>query len=420
MREASLLVLHAGELATVGGDTPGREVSRRALVRVPDGAVAIEGERIAAVGESHEISARWRSERTLDAEGGAVTAALADPHTHLVFAGERGREFAARVRGEPLPAGLAGGIAETVRATAAAPDEVLRALTRARLDRWLAAGVTLVEVKSGYGLDVASELRLLALLQEAARGHAVEVVPTLLAAHALPAPYDGRERDYLDEVADPAARAARERGLAECADAFVEEGAFSAEAALAHLERCRALGLVPRVHAEQLSRSGGTQVAVRVGAASADHLERAGEEEVRALAGSHVSAVLSPGAALTVDGRSGTRPPARALLTAGVPVALATDYNPGTSLLPAPGLLPALATRLFGMTPDEALAGVTAAAAGCLGRGERLGRLAPGFRADLCVWEVPRPVDLAYELSEHRPRVVVARGRVVHRRPAGR
>lgn len=418
MNQASLLVLHAGELVTVAADTAAREVSQRPLLRLADAGVAVRGDRIVAVGESRAIASAWRGEETIDAAGSAVTAALADPHTHLVFAGDRLLEFAARMRGEPLPSGLGTGIAETVRATAAASDEELVRLTRARLDRWLRAGVTLVEVKSGYGLTVAGELRLLAVLREAARGHAVEVVPTLLAAHAVPVAYRGRERDYIEEVANPAAQAAREQGLAECADAFIEAGAFSADAALGHLEWCRSLGLVPRVHAEQFSVSGGARVAAQVQAASADHLERAGEEEVRLLATAGVTAVLSPGASLTVDGRGAARPPARALVEAGVAVALATDCNPGTSNFPAPGLVPALATRLFGLTPDEALAGVTAAAAACLGRGARRGRLAPGYEADFCVWEVPRAADLAYELAEHRPRVVVTRGQVVHRRLA--
>lgn len=413
MNDCSLLIVHAGEVATVAAETPAAAVSTAALARWLDAAVAVRGETIVEVGATRDLEARWRAETRLDAEGKAVTAALADPHTHLVFAGGRQAEFTARVSGRPLPPGLGGGIGETVRATAAASDAALVGAVRRRLDRWLGAGVTLVECKSGYGLTVEGELRLLEVAGRAAHGHRLEMVRTLLAAHALPPAYEGRETDYLDEVAWPAALAAHERGFAECVDVFIERGAFTAAAARPYLERCRALGLTPRVHADQLTRSGGTEVAVAVAAASADHLEQASAAEVARLSGSRVTAILTPGAVLTLEGRGGVRPPARALLEAGVPVALASDYNPGTSTQTSPSLTPSLAARLFGMTPDETLAGVTAAAAQALGRGERLGRVAPGYQADLCVWPFAKAADLAYQLGEHVPERVLVRGRVV-------
>lgn len=416
MMECSLLLTDAGEIVTVAAETSAMEVSRAPLRRWRDAAVAVRGDRIVDVGPSGELVSRWRAERVVSAKGHAVTPAFVDPHTHLACAGSRREEFAARVRGVSLPPGLGGGIAETVRATTACEDGELASALAGRLRHWVGSGTTLIECKSGYGLTVEGEVRLLEQIRDTAeQQRSAEVVGTLLAAHALPAAYAGRETAYLEEVAWPAAVAAAERGLAEYVDVFIEDGAFTAAAAEAYLRRCRTLGLRSRVHADQFTRSGGTRVAVRVGAASVDHLEQAGSEEVELLSGSGVTAILCPGAVLTVEGRGGARPPARHLIAAGVPVALATDYNPGTSNQPAPSLTPALAARLFGMTPDETLAGVTAAAAHSLGRGDRLGRIAPGYQADLCVWQVAAADDLSYELAEHLPDHVFVRGREVGR-----
>ncbi len=415
MNDCTLLIVDAGEIVTVAAETPATEVSRAPLVRWRDAAVAVRGELIVDVGPTRELSRRWRPEKELSAGGSAVTAALVDPHTHMAYAGSRREEFAARMRGRAPASGFGGGIQETVRATAALEDGELSFFLHDRFFRWLAFGATLVECKSGYGLTVESELRLLRIAGGTAENGDVEVVRTLLAAHALPDAYAGREREYLDEVAWPAAVAAAERGWAEYVDVFVEQGAFTAPAAEAYLRRCRKLGLRARVHADQLSRSGGTGVAVAVGAASADHLEHAGPEEVERLRGSGVTAILCPAAVLTVEGRGGVRPPARALIEAGVPVALATDYNPGTAQQGVPSLTPSLAARLFGMTPDETLAGVTAAAAHALGRGERLGRVAPGYQADLCIWHLGTADDLTYELAGHTPDNVIVRGREVMR-----
>jgi imidazolonepropionase len=416
MKSCSLLVVNAGELASPLPRDAGATPASSSLLRIEDGAVAIDGKRIAEVGPTSKLVAEWDAKETLDASGGSVTPALCDPHTHLLFAGWREEEFGARVSGLPMRGrGLSGGIGSTVSETAAASDGTLEQILRERLDHWLISGVTLVEIKSGYGLTAASELRMLEIIHRVSENHVVEVVGTVLAAHSLPASYEGRAYAYLDEIAWPVTLRAHARGLAEYADIFVEEGAFKVSEAERYLNRVRDLGMGLRVHADQLSACGGAALGARIGAASVDHLEHAGIPEVKALAGSGAVAVLLPGAILTVEGRGGRRPPARQLLDAGVPVAIATDFNPGTSTQSSPVLSMGLATRLLGLTPEESLTAATRDAARSLGRGRVTGTIAAGQRADLCVWDVPRASHLAYSLNSHRPRHVVASGQVAVR-----
>ena len=426
MTHCDLLILHAGELFSPAPESPGSPSALRTAGAVggraqeeatviPDGAVAVVGETIAEVGTTDDLARRWRAAETLDAAGGAVTPAFTDPHAHPVFAGWRAEEFAARVSGRTTDPALETGIASTARTTAEATDAELVDLVRARLDSWLLAGTTLVECKSGYALTHEGEIRLLRLAREAADGHAVEIVTTLLAAHALPPEYAGRAQAYLDEVAWPATEEARRFQMAEYADVFVEPDLFPVEIAEPYLRRAAEIGLGVRVHADQLARSGGTAMAARLRAASADHLERAEAEDAAALAGVGTVAVLAPGAVLTMEGRGGQRPPARALAASGVPIALATDFNPGSSTLQSPALALGLACRLLGLTPEAAWVASTANAAASVGRGRTRGRLLAGYRADVCLWDVPRARDLAYQLDAHRPRHVVAGGRWVVR-----
>jgi imidazolonepropionase len=428
--ECDLLLVHAGELFTPVVESEPRRIfhlrtagaaggpEQEMVTRITDGAIAVVGETIAEVGTTAELAARWNARETLDACGDLVTPAFADPHTHLIFAGERSAEFTARMGGRQAEAGLETGIASTARATSAASDDELRTLVRRRLDAWLLAGITLVEVKSGYALTVEGELRLLRLAREAGEGHDVEVVTTVLAAHALPAAYAGRAREYLDEVAWPVTEAARRDGLAEFADVFVEPDLFGVDVAEPYLRRAAEIGLGVRLHADQLTRSGGAGLAARLRAASADHLERMAAEDAVGLAAAGTVAVLAPGAVLTMEGRGDRRPPAQALVSAGVPIALATDFNPGSSTVASPALCLGLACRLFGMSPEAAWTGFTANAAASLGRGRTRGRLGAGYRADFCVWPAKRSVDLAYHLDAPRPREVVVAGRRAVRQSA--
>jgi imidazolonepropionase len=422
--DCDLLLVHAGELFTPVVDPEPRRIfhlrtagaaggpDQEAVTRIADGAMAVVGETIAEVGTTAELLARWNARETLDACGDLVTPSFSDPHTHLVFAGERSAEFAARMSGRAMEAGLEAGIASTARATELASDDELVALVRRRLDAFLVAGITLVEVKSGYALTVEGELRLLRLVLQAAEGHSVEVVTTVLAAHALPPAYAGRPREYLDEVAWPVSETARREGLAEFVDVFVEPDLFDADVAEPYLRRAAEIGLGIRLHADQLTHSGGAALAARLRAASADHLERMAVEDAARLAAVGTVAVLAPGAVLTMEGREGgARPPARALQEAGVPIALATDFNPGSSTVASPALCLGLACRLFGMTPEAAWTGFTANAAASLGRGRTRGRLGAGYRADFCVWPATRSIDLVYHLDAPRPREVVVAGR---------
>ena len=426
MTHCDLLVVHAGELFSPAPEAPGHASTLRTAGAVGggaqeevtilrDGAVAVVGETIAEVGTTDDLTRRWLAAETLDAGGGAVTPAFTDPHAHPVFAGWRAEEFTARMSGRAADPALETGIASTARATNEATDAELVERVRARLDAWLLAGATLVECKSGYALTHEGEIRLLRLAREAADGHAVEIVTTLLAAHALPEEYAGRAQAYVDEVAWPATEEARRFSIAEYADVFVEPDLFPVSVAEPYLRRAAEIGLGVRVHADQLTRSGGTAMAARLRAASADHLERAEAEDAAILAGVGTVAVLAPGAVLTIEGRGGQRPPARALAASGVPIGLATDFNPGSSTMISPALSLGLACRLLGLTPEAAWVASTANAAASVGRGRTRGRLLAGYRADVCVWDLPRARDLAYQLDAHRPRHVVAAGRWVVR-----
>jgi imidazolonepropionase len=342
--------------------------------------------------------------RELDAGGRAVLPGLVECHTHLVFAGDRAPEFGARMRGEPY---RAGGILSTVRATREASDEELARLARERLDRFLAYGVTTVEAKSGYGLGVEQELRLLRL--SAGLEHAVDVVPTLLGAHVVPEEFADDPDAYVELVSEELVP--RAAGLAQFCDAWCEDrGAFTATQARRVLGAGAGAGLPLKVHAEQLSHSGGAELAAEFGATSADHLELATEEDARMLAEAGTVGVLMPGASMMTASPCA---PARMLIERGVRVALSTDFNPGTSYSENLQLQVALGCGLLRMTVEEALLAVTRHGADAVGRGRRCGRLVPGLACDLVVLESLSEVELAYHYGVNLARTVVKGGEVV-------
>lgn len=365
---------------------------------VRDAALVLEGGRIAWIGPRAELP---RDHAALPAEslgGRLVTPAPIDCHTHLVFAGSRAREFELRLSGASYEeiARAGGGILSTVRATRQADEAGLLRGALARVDSLLADGVGTIEIKSGYGLDIETELGILRVARAIPRHRPVEVVTSFLGAHAVPAEYAGRPDAYLEEVCLPALEAAHALGLVDAVDGFCERIAFGPEQIARLFERARALGLPVKLHAEQLSHSGGTQLAARCGALSADHLEYATEEDVRALAAAGTVAVLLPGAFYTLGE---TRlPPIDALRRHGVPMAVATDWNPGSSPLASLLLAANMACTLFRLTPEEALAGITRNAARALGLADR-GVIAPGLRADLAVWEVEHPAELCWHIG---------------------
>ncbi|WP_439634402.1 imidazolonepropionase [Glycocaulis sp.] len=358
------------------------------------GAIVIEGERIAWAGLQSDLPGTYSRAPSRDLEGRLVTPALIDCHTHLVHGGNRTREFELRLEGASYEeiARAGGGIVSTVTATRAASEAQLLAEALPRLDALLAEGVATVEIKSGYGLDIETELAMLRVAHALEAERPVTIRTSFLGAHAIPAEYKGRADAYIDEVCLPALRAAYAEGLADAADGFCENIAFSADQIERVFAESRALGLPVKLHAEQLSQQGGTQLAARYGALSADHLEYADEGDAKAMAKAGMVAVLLPGAFYFL--RETKLPPIAAFREHGVPMALATDCNPGSSPLTSLLLTMNMGCTLFRLTPDEALRGVTLNAAKALGLDDR-GVIAPGKRADLAIWDAEAPAELA-------------------------
>lgn len=333
-----------------------------------------------------------------DLQGRLVTPALIDCHTHLVHGGHRAREFEMRLQGESYAAiaRAGGGIVSSVTATRAASEAELVASALPRLDALLAEGVGMFEIKSGYGLDLETELNMLRAARQLARLRPIRVLTSFLGAHAVPAEYKGRADDYLDQVCIPALRAAHAEGLVDAVDGFCEGIAFSTAQIARVFAEARALGLPVKLHAEQLSHLGGTRLAAEHGALSADHVEYATEDDARALAAAGTVAVLLPGAFYTL--RETQAPPVDAFRAHGVPMALATDCNPGSSPLTSLLLALNMGCTLFRLTPEEALRGVTEHAARALGLSD-CGRLAPGLRADLAIWNAESAAELCYRIG---------------------
>ena len=368
---------------------------------IRDAAVALDGDRIAWAGPMDSLPADFRALPTQDVAGRLVTPGLIDCHTHAVFAGHRAVEFELRLKGASYEeiARAGGGILSTVTATRAASEEALLARALPRIDQLIASGATTVEVKSGYGLTVADELKMLRVARRIGQSRPVTVKTTHLAAHAVPPEYKGRARAYIAEVALPSLRAAHAEGLVDAVDAFCETIAFSVEDLAPLFAEARALGLPVKLHAEQLTDQGGAAFAARHGALSADHLEYLSPEGIAAMAKAGTVAVILPGAFYTL--RETQVPPIAALRAAGVPMAVATDLNPGSSPLAALPLAMNMACTLFRLTPEEALLGTTAHAARALGLTDR-GRIAPGLRADLCLWDADHPAELGYRIGATR------------------
>ena len=348
--------------------------------------------------------------QTLDARGGWATPGLIDCHTHLVFGGDRAHEFELRLQGASYEeiARAGGGILSTVKATRAASEDELFASAAERLSTLLAHGVTSVEVKSGYGLDLESELRILRVARRLAEEHPVRMSTTLLAAHALPPEYEADREGYLSLICEQMIPMAVAEGLADAVDAFCEGIAFTREECARVFEVGARHGLAVRVHADQLSHLGGAALASEHAARSADHLEYASEAGVQAMAEASVTAVVLPGAFYFLGEKQA--PPIEAFRRAGVPMAVATDLNPGSSPVGSPLAAMNMACVLFGLTPEEALAGMTRNAAPVLGDGDELGTLEVGSRADVAIWSVRHPAELSYWIGSNPCRAVVQDG----------
>jgi len=374
-----------------------------------DAVVAVAAGTVSWVGPAFALPAGTAS-RVVDAAGRLVTPGLVDCHTHLVFGGHRAEEYRRRLAGATYEelARHGDGILATVRATRAASEDELMEAAGARLAALAASGVTTVEVKSGYGLDLDTELRMLRVARQLGPATGVRVVTTFLGAHTVPEEFAGRPDDYVGYVCSTVLPAVA--GFADAVDVFCDRVGFTADQAALVLAAAQERGLPVKLHADQLSDSGGAALAARVGALSADHLEHTGPEGVAALEASGTVAVLLPGAAYVLADPA--RPPVAALRAAGVPMAVATAANPGTSPLLSLPLAMHLACRLFGLTPEEALAGATCHAARALGLAERVGVIAPGAAADLVVWDATEPTELVYWLGRPLCRAVVRGGQV--------
>jgi len=417
----SLLVRGASQIVTVAGRAPRRGKSLAEIGVLRDGAILIRDGAIAAVGPAAKIERLKGAGRAepLDLDGRVVLPGFVDPHTHLIHAASRAEEYELKIQGASYEeiARKGGGILNSVMKLRAATSEQLKNRARSFLQRFAEHGTTTVEAKSGYGLDVTSELRILSLHKELDVAQPLEIVSTFLGAHTVPAEYRGNangtshylellEKQLIPEVAD--------NGLAEYCDVFCERSAFSRDESRRVLEAGKKNGLRPRVHAEQLSNTGATRLAVQLGAASCDHLEYLKPADIRALAKSNTVATLLPGC----DFHLGLKhyAPARALIDAGAVVALATDFNPGTSPTLSMPMVLSLACDQLRMTPAEAVVAATVNAAYSLGRHKRIGSLEPGKQADLAVFEVADYREIPYYFGVNTCWMTMKRGEVVHMR----
>jgi imidazolonepropionase len=394
-------------LATMSANGKPYGAIDRAAFGWRDGRIAFAGPMEDLPGKPETLARELRS-----VDGAWVTPGLVDCHTHLVFGGDRASEFEQRLGGASYEdiAKSGGGILSTVRATREADEDSLFAQSLPRARALVAEGVTTIEIKSGYGLDLDSERRMLRVARRIGETLGIGVSTTLLAAHALPPEFAGRSDAYIDEICASILPAIAREGLADGVDAFCERIAFSPAQTRRVFERARELGLAVKLHADQLSDLGGAALAASFGARSAEHLEHASDEGVLAMAAQGTVAVLLPGAYYAL--RETKLPPIGKFREAGVPIAIATDLNPGTSPLLSLRLAMSMACTLFRLTPEESLRGATVHAARALGFDDR-GVLAAGRRADFVVWNIERPADLCYWIGGALASRVVAGGRTV-------
>jgi imidazolonepropionase len=416
---ADLLVHSAAQLLTVpGGPQRGRDLGRLGLIE--DGAVAIAGGRILSVGRTADVRRACEASQEFDARGRVVMPGFVDPHTHVIWAGDRAAEFEMRVSGasymEILQAG--GGIVSTMQSTRGATVDQLVEQARPRLERMLRHGTTTAEAKTGYGLETAAELRMLEAILRLDADGPVRLAPTFLGAHAVPPEYRGRADDYVNLVGDemlPAVRAwwserATSRPLP-FVDVFCEEGAFNLEQSRRLLTRARELGFPLKIHADEFAGLGGTGLAVELGAVSADHLVHTPVQDIAALGHATTVAVALP---CTPFGLAETAyTPAHAILEAGGTLALATDLNPGTAWCESMQFAIALACRYLRLTPAQAIAAATINAAAAIGRQDRVGSLEAGKDADLVVLEVADYRHLGYRFGTNLAATVLQGGRFV-------
>lgn len=398
---------------------PARSGSGAGLGIVENAAIAVRDGRILFAGPAADLpTAALSGAETVDCEGRWITPGLIDCHTHLVHAGNRAREFEMRLAGASYEeiARAGGGIVSSVSSVRAADEDTLIAESLPRLDALLAEGVTTVEIKSGYGLTIADELKMLRAARRLGDRRDVGVAATYLGAHATPTEYKGRNGDFLREVVLPGLEAAHREGLVDAVDGFCEGIAFSPDEMRLVFDAARRLGLKVKLHADQLSNLHGAALAASFGALSADHLEYTDDEGAAAMARAGTVAVLLPGAFYFI--RETKKPPVELFRRHGAPIALATDCNPGTSPLTSLLLAMNMGATLFSLTVEECLAGVTREAARALGRLDEIGTLEAGKRADFAVWDIAAPAELVYRIGFNPLHARVRAGRDATIRPS--
>ena len=416
-----LLITGASQILTLRGKAPRRGASLSKLGIEKDGAILVRDGRIVAVGPRAKVEAQPEAGRAekLDVGGRVILPGFVDSHTHLIHAASRAEEYELKIQGASYEeiARKGGGILNSVKKLRAATAESLKARARAALQEFASFGTTTLEAKSGYGLSVTSELRILQLQRELAGEQRVEIASTFLGAHVVPAEFrakpEGAER-YIGMLLEEMVPQIAREGLAEFCDVFCDRGAFTKQQARQILGEGKRFGLVPRVHAEQLSRTGAAQMAVELGAASCDHLEQVNAADIRALAKSNTAATLLPGCDFHLGWKHYA--PARKLIEAGAIVALATDYNPGTSPTVSMPMILSLACAQLRMTPAEAIAAATINAAYALRRDGQAGSLEVGKQADLAVFEVEDYREIPYYFGMQRCWMTMKRGEIIYMR----
>ncbi|MDR6883749.1 imidazolonepropionase [Bacillus sp. 3255] len=417
MERIDLLITGIGRLVTPPGNAPRCGQTMKEIREIEDAAIAIRQGRIAWFGPAQEV---WQSlegvaiAETIDAGGRLVTPGLVDPHTHLVHGGSREYELALKRSGVPYLDILAqgGGILSTVKVTRAAGESELYHKARRSLDEMLLNGVTTVEAKSGYGLTVEDEMKQLRVAQRLRSSHPVDVVPTFMGAHAVPPEFKGRTEAFVDHIVEDMLPQVAEAGLAEFCDVFCEEGVFSVDQSRRILTAALRLGLRAKIHADEIVPLGGAELAAEVGAISAEHLLVATDQGLAALRASGVVPVLLPGTSFNLGLLSHAR--ARDMIdTYGLPVALSTDYNPGSCPTESIQLIMMLASLNLKMTPEEIITACTLNAANALGRGDEIGSIEIGKRADLAIFDAPNIAYLPYHFGINHTFGVVKNGKVV-------
>ena len=380
--------------AQIATMTPGKSYGL-----IENGAVVISADRIKWVGAEKELPDEFAGLQGKNLEGRLVTPVLIDCHTHLVYGGSRATEFELRLKGASYEeiSRSGGGILSTVKATRTATEEELFTQSLPRFDALLAEGVGTVEIKSGYGLDLETEIKMLRVARKLGKERSVRVKTSFLGAHAIPPEFSGKADAYIDFVCEEVLPAVHYENLADAVDGFCENIAFSPNQISRVFEKAKSFGLPVKLHAEQLSNLGGARLAAKYGALSADHLEFLDQTGVEVMGESGTVAVLLPGAFYTL--RETQLPPLDSLRKAEVPIAIATDCNPGSSPLTSILLCMNMACTLFRMTPEEALCGVTIIAAQALGIGDEVGTIEVGKKAELAVWNVDQPAELAYRVG---------------------